>query len=104
MHRVLTRGRAMQRGRMPAFLRTVMVAASIAMLLGAGSSYAQPTAPGPCASGPQPGFFFVPDTISPEWQARLKGLSDPSCQPAVPAPDDLDGWRAIQQTRETGRM
>jgi acetyl esterase/lipase len=81
-----------------------MVAAIVAMLLGAGASYAQPMTPGPCASGAQPGFLSVPDTISPEWQARLRGLSDPSCQPALPGPDDLDGWCAIQQARETGRM
>lgn len=82
-----------------------MVAASCAMLLGAGSSYAAPSAQGPCAAGaPQPGFFSVPDTISTDWQTRLKGLTDPSCRPASPAPDDLEGWRAVQQTAEAGRM
>src|SRR3954469_13729682 len=104
MRRILTTVRVLQRDGVPAFFKMALIAVSIAMLMTAGASYAAPSAQGACASGPQPGFFSVPDTISPEWQARLRGLSDPSCQPALPAPDDLDGWRAIQQARETGRM
>src|SRR4051812_22257192 len=97
--------RAMERHRMSTFLKTALVAAGMAMIVGAGSSYAAPSTQGPCAGGaPQPGFFPVPDAISPEWQARLKGLTDRTCRPASPAPDDLEGWRAAQQAGETGRM
>ena len=93
----------MLRDRVPPLLRIAIVAASIAILPGSSPSHASPQAQ--CAAGAgQAGFVSVPDTISPEWQARLRTLSDPSCQPAWPAPDDLDGWRALQQAREAARM
>jgi acetyl esterase/lipase len=56
-----------------------------------------------CTPG-QGGFVAVPDTISVEWQERLRRLPDPSCRPAFPAPDDVEGWKALQTALEAARM
>ena len=94
----------MQRQRVSTFLTIAMVAAGVAILPGGDRSYAAPSAQQCPAGAAQGGFVSVPDTVSPEWQARFQGLPDPSCQPAWPAPDDLEGWRALQQAREAARM
>jgi epsilon-lactone hydrolase len=94
----------MQRHPVSTFLRIAVVVASIAVLSGGPPSYAAPPAQQCSAGATQGGFVSVPDTVSPEWQARFRNLSDPSCQPAWPAPDDLDGWRVLQQAREAARM
>jgi hypothetical protein len=86
------------------FLKIAMVAVGLAVLPGVGRSYAAPYAQPPCSAGAgQTGFLSVPDTVSPEWQARLRTLPDPSCRPAWPAPDDSEGWRALQQAQEAAR-
>jgi monoterpene epsilon-lactone hydrolase len=93
----------MQRHRVPTLLKVAIVVVSIALLPGHDVSYASLQAQ--CASGPgQTGFVFVPDTVSPEWQERLQRFPDPSCRPAWPAPDDVQGWRTLQQAQEAARM
>jgi epsilon-lactone hydrolase len=95
----------MQRIRIPKLLKVTIVAANIALLVGREPLYAAPPAQTACPGGAgQTGFLSIPDTISIEWQERLRRATDPSCQPAWPAPDDLEGWRALQQTREAARM
>src|SRR3954447_6389189 len=95
----------MRHDRVRTFLKAAIVAAGIAILPIHNPLYAAPATQGQCAGGPgQGGFLSVPDTVSPEWQARLQMLPDPSCRPAWPAADDLDGWRALQQAQEAGRM
>jgi len=41
----------------------------------------------------EPPFAHVPTTVSREWQAALGAMTDPSTAPALPAPDDVAGWR-----------
>jgi acetyl esterase/lipase len=41
-------------------------------------------------------FASIPDTVSPQAAAFLRGLTDPSLRPAWPAPDDLAGWSALR--------
>jgi monoterpene epsilon-lactone hydrolase len=95
----------MQHDRVPTFLGIVLVAVSIAMLPSNDPSYAASYAQGQCSAGAgQTGFVSVPDTVSPEWQERLQRLPDPSCRPVWPAPDDLEGWRTLQQAQEAARM
>jgi len=45
-------------------------------------------------------YVYIPDTISEEAQAVLRMLPDPSLQPELPAPGDIEAWRAVQQERE----
>jgi monoterpene epsilon-lactone hydrolase len=58
----------------------------------------------PLASGaaaPQSQFENpVPTTISPEAQAFMRGLKDPSTYPAMPEATDLEGWRRAQAAQE----
>ena len=95
----------MQPTTMGTFLKVALAVVSVAMVPGQVPAHAAPDAQAQCSAQPgQTGSFFVPDTISVVWQERLRRLPDPSCAPAYPAPDDLDGWRALQQAREAGRM
>lgn len=41
-----------------------------------------------------------PNTVSPEAAKYLKTLKGPATRPLAPAPDDLDGWRQLQDKRE----
>ena len=43
--------------------------------------------------------YSVPTTISPEWQAALKTWTGPTDE-TFPAPDDVEGWRALQRQGE----
>ena len=45
-------------------------------------------------------FAYIPDTISQEAQAILRMMPDPSLQPELPTPGDIEAWRAAQQKRE----
>jgi len=45
-------------------------------------------------------YVYIPDTISKEAQVILRMLPDPSLQPEVPAPNDIEAWKAAQQARE----
>ena len=49
--------------------------------------------------------YDVPTTISPEWQEALKTWTGPTDE-TFPAPDDVEGWRALQRQGERfiGRM
>lgn len=95
----------MKRNRVPTLRTAVFLAASVSALLARGPLYAAPPEQAQCsAAAGRAGFVSVPDTISPEWQERLRRATDPSCQPAWPAPDDLEGWRVLQQAREAARM
>ncbi len=48
---------------------------------------------------PKP-FVEPPSTVSPEAAAYLKSLPGPSARPIAPAPDDLAGWKRLQEKRE----
>ena len=45
-------------------------------------------------------FLHIPSTVSQEAQAFLRMMPDPSLQPAAPAPDDIEAWKAAQEARE----
>ena len=49
--------------------------------------------------------FYVPSTISTEWQESLKTWTGPTDE-TFPGPDDFDAWRALQRQGERfiGRM
>lgn len=49
--------------------------------------------------------FYVPSTISQQWQDALKTWTGPTDE-TFPAPDDIDGWRQLQREgdRFIGRM
>ena len=49
--------------------------------------------------------FYIPSTISPEWQEALKTWTGPTDE-TFPAPDDVNGWRELQRQGERfiGRM
>lgn len=91
----------MNRVRVAPWLGIALAAVSIALLPTRDPSYAQSQ----CSAGAgRTGFASVPDTVSPEWQERLRHVSDPSCRPAWPMPDDVEGWRTLQQAQEAARM
>ena len=46
-------------------------------------------------------FLHIPSTVSPEAQTVLRMMPDPSLQPGLPAPADIETWKAVQQARET---
>ncbi|UZP65831.1 alpha/beta hydrolase [Desulfovibrio mangrovi] len=45
-------------------------------------------------------FVYVPSTISGQAQDVLKKLTNPELRPALPGPDDIKAWKAIQDERE----
>jgi len=45
-------------------------------------------------------FVQVPDTVSPEARKYLESLPDPAGLPALPAPDDLIGWKRVWEAGE----
>src|SRR5689334_14983063 len=49
--------------------------------------------------------FYIPTTISQQWQDALKTWTGPTDE-TFPAPDDIDGWRQLQREgdRFIGRM
>ena len=47
--------------------------------------------------------FSIPKTISPEAQTALAGFSRAAATVPLPAADDLDGWKAVQQKIEQKR-
>ena len=47
--------------------------------------------------------FSIPETISPEAQTALAGFSRAAATAPLPAADDLDGWKAVQQKIEQKR-
>jgi len=61
------------------------------MLTFAGHLIAQPT---------ETSYVYIPDTVSEEAQAIIRMLPDPSLQPELPTPGDIEAWRAVQQERE----
>ena len=48
-------------------------------------------------------YLSVPTTVSPEWQKLLGSLPDPHLGPQYPAPDDLAGWKRVQDGLEAQR-
>jgi monoterpene epsilon-lactone hydrolase len=46
----------------------------------------------------------VPDTVSPEWQERLRSMPDPSRGPPFPAPGDFAGWSVLQRAQDAQRL
>lgn len=44
--------------------------------------------------------FYVPDTISEDARAVLRGLENPAARPPYPAPDDLPARRRLFEERE----
>lgn len=95
----------MQRHRVSHGLAIAIVSVGVLLLTGRAPALAAPAEQAQCAAGAtQGGFVSVPDTVSAEWQERLQRLPDPACRPAWPAPDDLEGWRALQQAQEAARM
>ncbi len=48
-------------------------------------------------------YVHVPATISPAWQSFLMSLPDPNLSPQAPAPDDVAGWKRVQDAAEAGR-
>ena len=60
-----------------------------ALLLAAGAAAAQSQFENP-----------VPTTISPEAQAFIRALKDPSTYPSMPKATDLEGWRKAQAAQE----
>jgi len=47
--------------------------------------------------------FSIPETISPEAQTALAGFSRAAATAPLPAADDLDGWKTVQQKIEQKR-
>jgi acetyl esterase/lipase len=45
-------------------------------------------------------FVNIPDTVSPEAQAFLRTMKDPTLIPAFPAADDIAGWKKLQAWAE----
>jgi acetyl esterase/lipase len=45
-------------------------------------------------------FVYIPATISKEAVAFLRTIPDPRTIPPFPAPDDIEGWEALQQMME----
>ena len=58
------------------------------------------TAEVPSVESTETSYVYIPDTISEEAQAVLRMLPDPSLQPELPAPGDIEAWRAAQQEKE----
>jgi acetyl esterase/lipase len=96
-------GLAMLRGGKAMLVRTlglvaiagVLVLASQGRMFSAMFGPVQAAAP----SGQQT-YAYVPDTVSAEAQALLRRYRDPSTGRAMPAPDDLEGWKREQQEAE----
>ncbi len=42
-------------------------------------------------------YAYVPDTVSPEVAALLRGMPDPNFTPPTPQPDDIEAWKAAQR-------
>ena len=49
-----------------------------------------------------PGWAYAPDTISPEWGAFLMEKGQGRQRP-VPAPDDVEGWKALQRANDEAK-
>ncbi|MFI4850172.1 MAG: alpha/beta hydrolase [Gimesia chilikensis] len=47
--------------------------------------------------------FSIPETISPEAQTALAGFSRAAATAPLPAADDLEGWKAVQEKIEQKR-
>ncbi len=45
-------------------------------------------------------FVYIPKTVSKEAQAFLRVQSDPKLNPAFPAPNEIDKWKAVYQEFE----
>lgn len=45
-------------------------------------------------------FVNVPDTVSPEARKYLESLADPATKPAMPASDDVAGWKRVWTAAE----
>jgi epsilon-lactone hydrolase len=45
-----------------------------------------------------PLWAYIPDTISPEWRAVIVGNGELRDQESVPAPNDIAGWKAYQDS------
>src|SRR5262245_21821651 len=52
------------------------------------------------AGDPPKPFVEPPGTVSPEAAKYLKTLKGPAARPLAPAPDDLGGWKQLQDKRE----
>jgi acetyl esterase/lipase len=75
-------------------------ALGIVLALLVGALCGRPVAP----AGQQPAkgkpFARVPDTVSPEARKFLESLPDPATLPAVPAADDVAGWKRAREAGE----
>jgi len=49
---------------------------------------------------PQESHFYVPETVSEEWQQHLATLRDPASISPFPAPDKLEVWKKIYEAIE----
>ena len=46
-------------------------------------------------------FVNIPETVSREAQEFLSHLPDPGSSPEFPEPDDLEGWKRLQEAVES---
>jgi epsilon-lactone hydrolase len=49
-------------------------------------------------------YVYIPSTVSKEARAVLATFGDPKNRPEAPAPDDLEGWRAMQEASEAATI
>ena len=43
-------------------------------------------------------YAYIPETVSPEWQERLRTMEDPGKGPVAPAPQDLRVWKTVRKS------
>lgn len=97
VRRVATSARRLGTGSMVALVIMVMPV----LRQSSAPSYAEQQATAPSDQS----AYYVPTTISAEWQAALKTWTGPTDE-TFPGPNDLDRWRALQREGERfiGRM
>jgi epsilon-lactone hydrolase len=43
-------------------------------------------------------YAYIPETVSPEWQERLRSMEDPGKGPVAPAPHDPAVWKTVRKS------